>query len=164
MNIPYKNTAIPPERTKAEIEKLLRVHGITDTQWTSYQGETTLRFVWHLTVKGVEKEVLFQFKPPTIEVKKNIYSRTDQRSIRAITQLQAASYRLLFWYLKNKLDAVKYGLESMEKEFLSHAVVSLPNGQQTTVGDSIEAVYESVRSPALTYKPESLKEERIIDL
>lgn len=161
--IPYKGTTIPPERTKAEIEKLLKKHGVQDIQWTTFKGETMLRFLWKVTVKGVEKEIMFEFKPPVIQAKKRVFSRTDQRNIKAIVQLEATAYRLLFWYLKNKLVAVEFGLESMEKEFLSHAVVSLPNGQETTIGESIEAVFETVRSPALTYQPEK-KESRIIDL
>ena len=165
MNIPYQHTTIAPERTKADIEKLLKEHGISDVQWTTYKGDTLLRFLWHLTIKGVEKEIMFQFTPPIIHTQKRIWSQQDQRTIKATVQLEATAYRLLFWYLKNKLDAVLYGLESMEKEFLSHAVVALPNGKEVTVGDSIEAVYEAVRSPALAYKPEAKKDKsKIIDL
>lgn len=164
MNIPYKNTTIPPERSKAEIEKLLKQHGIQDTQWTSYKGETVLRFLWQLQVKGVQKEIMFEFKPPVIEAKKRVMSRTDQRSIKAIVQLEATAYRLLYWYLKNKLEAVQFGLQSVEKEFLSQAVVALPNGKQTTVGESIDAVLETVRSPALTYQPEKRNDGKIIEM
>jgi hypothetical protein len=71
--------------------------------------------------------------------------------------LEATSYRLLWHYLKNKLEAVRWGLESMEKEFLSHAVVSLPNGSTTTVGERIQDVLETVRSPALEYKANNNK-------
>lgn len=165
MNIPYEHTTIPKERTKAEVEKLLNQHGITDVQWTTYQGESSLRFLWHLTVKGVEKEIMFQFKPPIIHAKKRIWSQTDQRTIKANVQLENTAYRLLWHYLKNKLEAVRWGLESMEKEFLSHAVVALPNGRETTVGEDIQSVLEAVRSPALAYKPpEEENENKIVDV
>ena len=163
MNIPYEHTIIPPERTKADIEKLLNEHGIKDVQWTSYHGETRLRFIWKLTVKGVEKEIMFEFTPPRIEAKRRIWSQNDNRTIKATVQLRATSYRLLWHYLKNKLEAVRWGLEDMEKEFLSHAVVSLPDGREYTVGEHIQEVYETVKSPALGYKPE-VKEEKIIDV
>lgn len=164
MNIPYEHTTIPPERTKADIETLLRSHGIEDIQWTSYHGETTLKFVWKLTIKGVTKEIGFQFTPPTIETKKRVWSQQDQRTIKATVQLQATAYRLLWHYLKNKLEAVRWGLISMEKEFLSQAIVSLPTGEVTTVGEHITEIYETVRSPALTYKPERKDNAKIIDV
>lgn len=164
MTIPYEHTTIPPERSKADIETLLKSHGVTDIQWTTYKGETILRFLWRLTVKGVEKEIMFQFKPPLIETKRRIWSSRDQRNIKATVQLESTSYRLLWHYLKNKLEAVRWGLESMEREFLSHAVVSLLNGQETTIGENIQGVFEAVRSPALTFQPEKKDESRIIDV
>jgi hypothetical protein len=152
--IPYSDTTIPKERSKADIEKLLMDTGIQDVQWTTYHGTSSLRFLWHLTVKGVEKEIMFQFTPPIITTQKRIWSERDQKTIKATVQLENTAYRLLWHYLKNKLEAVQWGMETIEKEFLSHAVVSLPNGQETTVGESIMGVLESVRSPALTYAPE----------
>jgi hypothetical protein len=152
VRIPYSGTTIPPERTKADIEKMLRAHGIQDIMWATYRGETALRFIWNLTVKGVEKEIMFEFKPPVIPAKKRVW--TGMKTERINVTLDATAYRLLWHYLKNKLEAVKWGLESMEKEFLSHAVVSLPNGGTTTVGERIDDVLETVRSPALEYRPE----------
>ena len=162
ISIPYEHTTIPPERTKADIEKMLKEHGIQDIQWTTYHGDTILRFMWKLTVKGVEKEILFEFKPPVIPSNKRQWNGTRYETIHVT--LDATSYRLLWHYLKNKLEAVRWGLESMEKEFLSHAVVALPNGQETTVGEHIQDVYESVRSPALAYKPHQHEDAKIIDM
>lgn len=149
LRIRYSGTTIAPERTKADIEKLLREHGIEDIQWTSFQGKTTLAFAWTFTVNGKEKGVLFEFSPPMIPTTKRTW--TGMRYERVTVNLEATAYRLLWHYLKNKLEAVRWGLESMEKEFLSHAVVSLPNGKQTTVGDHIQEVLETVQSPALGY-------------
>jgi len=159
VRIPYSGTTIPPERTKADIEKLLRNNGISDILWATYHGETALRFIWHLTVKGVEKEIMFEFKPPVIPAKKRVW--TGMRTERINVTLDATAYRLLWHYLKNKLLAVRWGLESMEREFLSHAVVSLPDGSSTTVGEHIQDVLETVRSPALEYQP---NKDKIVDV
>ena len=166
LKIPYRDTTIPKERSKADIEKLLTDHGVRDVQWTTYHGETTLRFVWQLIVKGVEKEILFQFAPPLITANKRIWSQADQKTIKANVQLDNTAYRLLWHYLKNKLMAVQWGMETMEREFLSHAVVSLPTGEVTTVGENIMAVFETVRSPALTYHSENkeVTNEKVIDV
>jgi hypothetical protein len=150
--IPYSNTTISPERSKADIELLLKEHGIINIQWTTYQNKTTLKFLWKVTIKGVEKEIMFTFSPPIIPSRKR--SWTGVRYEQITVNLEATSYRLLWHYLKNKLEAVRWGLESMEKEFLSHAVVALPDGSTTTVGDSIEAIYETVRQPSLEFQPE----------
>jgi hypothetical protein len=160
MKILYEHTTIAPERTKADIDKLLGEHGIQGIQWTTYQGQSILRFLWQLTVKGVKKEIMFEFKPPLIETQKRVWSQQDNRTIKATVQLEATSYRLLFWYLKNKLEAVKYGLQSMEKEFLSQAVVSLPNGSKTTVGENILDVLETMRTPALMAPERSMEKSQ----
>jgi hypothetical protein len=161
-----RDTTIPKERSKADIEKLLTDHGVEDIQWTTYKGSTSLRFLWHLMVKGVEKEIMFQFTPPIITANKRVWSQVDQKTIKANVQLDNTAYRLLWHYLKNKLEAVRWGMETMEKEFLSHAVISLPNGKETTVGEDIQAVFESVRSPALTYQPkqEEISDKKVIDV
>jgi hypothetical protein len=158
--IRYSDTTIPPERTKADIEKMLRENGIHDIQWTTYQGKTNLKFLWHLTIKGVEKDVMFEFKPPTIPSTKRQW--TGMRYEKVHVNLEATAYRLLWHYLKNKLEAVRWGLETMEREFLSHAVVALPGGSTTTVGDQIQDVLETVRSPALTYQPDD--DRKIVDI
>jgi hypothetical protein len=165
IKIPYANTGISKEKTKAEISEMLDKYGIQDIQWTTYHGETSLKFAWNLTVKGVERELIFQFIPAIISTKKRVWSNTDQRTVKADVQLENTSYRLLFNYLKNKLEAVRWGLESMEKEFLSHVVVSLPNGEQTTVGENITKIFETVSSPALSYTPEPIKQDiKIVDI
>ena len=137
---------------------MLREHGIQNIAWMTYEGQTQLRFFWRITVKGVEKEILFEFKPPTIPSTKR--SWTGMRYERVHVNLDATAYRLLWHYLKNKLEAVRWGLESMEKEFLSHAVVALPDGSTTTVGEHIQDVLETVRSPALEYK----QNDKIVDV
>lgn len=150
VRIPYSNTTIPPERTKADIEKMLRDYSIHDIQWTTLEGQTNLKFLWKFTIKGVTKQVMFQFSPPVIPSTKR--SWTGMRYERVHVNLEATSYRLLWHYLKNKLEAVRCGLQSLEKEFLSQAVMSLPNGKTTTVGERIQEVYDVVSSPALEYK------------
>jgi hypothetical protein len=39
--------------------------------------------------------------------------------------------------LKSKLEAVSYGLTTVEKEFLSEVIVKLPQGGDTTIGEAI---------------------------
>lgn len=140
-SIPYANTKISPEDTKAAINKLLKAHGIEGIQWTDYQGQTVLKFIFKAEVKGVEKEIMYQFKPPNIPRKRRYVHRT------VAMDDWSSSYRLLFWFLKTMLEAVEFGLDSVEHVFMSHIVVALPNGQVSTLGEKLEDVAEMVGLP-----------------
>ena len=54
----------------------------------------------------------------------------------------AQSMRLLFHWIKAKLEAVSFGLNSVEKEFLSDIVTTLPNGTRMTIWDMISKQME----------------------
>ena len=41
---------------------------------------------------------------------------------------------MLFHWIKSKIEAVVWGLSTIEKEFLSEVLIKLPNGQPSTVG------------------------------
>ena len=150
--IPYANTKISPEDTKAEIEKLLKEHDIRDIQWTSYQGETTLKFIFKVKVRGVEREIMFSFKPPNISMKKRTYNRGTYRYDTVTMDNLPVSYRLLYWYLKTKLEAVQFGIETVEHEFMSHIMVALPDGQPTTLGEKLADVTEMLGLPSFADK------------
>jgi hypothetical protein len=160
--IPYYATKIAPETTKFDIERLLKKHGIQDIRWTTLSGQTTLEFIWKIQIKGVEKQIVFQFKPAQIPAVRRSWSTRSSQYEKVIVNLEAQGFRLLFHYLENKLWAVKYNLETVEKEFLSHAVVSLPDGTQSTIGEQITQVYERVSHlPALEEQP--MKKEKVIE-
>lgn len=85
-----------------------------------------LEFVIDIEVKGVKRTLGFRMTAPMLSMKK-----------KGITSHNInASYRLLWWYLKAKIEAVSYGLETLEKEFLSQIMTSLPDGRTVTVGET----------------------------
>ena len=135
--MPYQSTKIAPEQTRSDIERLLKEFGIKDYQWTVYKGEAQLQFIWRIQVSGVEKEILFKFKPPVMMALKRTYNTKLNRYEKINVPLEAVSYRLLWHYLKSKLEAVTWGLESVEKEFMSHIVMRLPTGEETTLGEAL---------------------------
>lgn len=45
-----------------------------------------------------------------------------------------ATMRIVYWWLKAKLEAVQYGLRSVVEEFLAEVVHQLPSGEEATVG------------------------------
>ena len=131
-NPPYLDTTVPYERTKAEIEILLKSYGIKNIRWTTLEGQDdTLEFIIEAEVQGVKKQLGVAVKPPHIVIKKKLHGKlVDTENINQ-------EYRLLFHWIKSKIEAVVWGLSTIEKEFLSEILMKLPNGQQSTVGDVV---------------------------
>jgi len=138
IRIPYQDTTIPPERTKADIETLLKKAGAKGAQWRERYdlNETpTLEFIMDIEVKGVMRTLGFRMKPPALAQKK-----------KGITSVNmSASLRLMWWYLKAKMEAVQFGLETFEKEFLSSVLTNLPDGRVDTIG---EVATEMIANPS----------------
>ncbi len=129
---PYRDTSISPESSRAHIDKLLKDYGVEGLQWTSYKGEEDLKFIVKADVQGVHREIMIQVRPPQIMVRR----RTKSQGI-INTRNTKQEYRLLFWWLKSKIEAVVWGLSTIEREFLSQVTVALPGGP-STVGDIME--------------------------
>ena len=131
-NPPYMDTTVPYERTKAEIEILLKSYGIKNIRWTTLEGQDdTLEFIIEAEVQGVKKQLGVAVKPPHIVIKKKLHGKlVDTENINQ-------EYRLLFHWIKSKIEAVVWGLSTIEKEFLSEVLMKLPNGQQSTVGEVV---------------------------
>ena len=131
-NPPYLDTTVPNERTKAEIEILLKSYGIKNIRWTTLEGQDdSLEFIIEAEVQGVKKQLGVAVKPPHIVIKKKLHGKiVDTENINQ-------EYRLLFHWIKSKIEAVVWGLSTIEKEFLSEVLMKLPNGQQSTVGDVV---------------------------
>ena len=131
-NPPYMDTTVPYERTKAEIEILLKSYGIKNIRWTTLEGQDdTLEFIIEAQVQDVKKQLGVAVKPPHIILKKKLHGKlVDAENINQ-------EYRLLFHWIKSKIEAVVWGLSTIEKEFLSEVLMKLPNGQQSTVGDVV---------------------------
>jgi hypothetical protein len=82
-------------------------------------------------VKGVKKQLGVEVKPPHIVIKKKLHGKlVDTENINQ-------EYRLLFHWIKSKIEAVVWGLSTIEKEFFSEVLMKLPNGQQSAVGDVV---------------------------
>jgi len=141
---PYRGTTVSYERTKAQIEKLLTDYGVDGVQWTSYRGEEDLKFIVSAEVKGVRRELIIQVKPPQMIIRRRVKGRGMVR-----TPNRDQAYRLLFYWIKSKLEAVVWGLSTIEQEFLSQVSVALPDGS-TTVG---EIMREYIAEDALRALP-----------
>ena len=131
-NPPYMDTEVPYERTKAEIEILLRSYGVKGIRWTSLEGQDdVLEFIVEANVQGVRRQLGIAVKPPHIYIQKKLHGKLVK------TENINQEYRLLFHWIKSKVEAVVWGLSTVEREFLSEVLLRLPDGRQSTVGDVV---------------------------
>lgn len=155
--MPYAaDTKVPIERTRAEIERLLTVHGATGYQsgWIKKNGI-------ELAAIGVEmrdRKIRFELPMPDPKSKefteipgRSEWSAPRQRPAGAARQMweQAcrARWRALLLTIKAKLESVEAKIETFEEAFLANVV--LPDG--TTVSHwlrpQLDMAYRTSRMP-----------------
>ena len=155
IRVPYSNTTVTIEKTKMKLEKLLRNYGVKKVVWATDDNEEVLMFEVLVQVKGVKVGRAYQIKPPHIPIGKRQYGRLVQ------TENKNQEWRLVFHWVKTKLEAVTWGLSTIEKEFLSETVMQLPDGSVTTVGERIQEIYDTIQNPAL--EDHSMSRAKIVE-
>jgi hypothetical protein len=134
---PYSNTKADADRSRAQIDKLLNAYGINQFQWTQDRDIITLAFKVETEINGVRKMFAFKVSPPTFAKQHLNWNPSRGAHDKVYSPNWAQSYRLLYYWLKAKLEAVAYGLTSIEQEFLSQVLVSLPTGEAKTIGELV---------------------------
>lgn len=132
----YKSTTISPERSKADIDKMLKDFGISTRAWITKDGEDVLIFEWKVDVNGIVKNIAFELRPPEIREMKRVWNQKTSRTEKVNVRNDAVAYRLLFNYIKNKLEAIRVGMVTVENEFMSHIKFALKDGTSTTLGQN----------------------------
>ena len=130
---PYHDTTTSARQTQVQITKMLYEEGCEATRWTEEDKGTRvmLEFIWKIPTDEGKKSFAFRVSPP---VMKKWVGRGNARHQEPNPN---ASMRLLWWYLKSKLEAVKYGLVRVEEEFLQAMVLPLPGGRDATMGEVV---------------------------
>lgn len=140
-------TTVTPERSRAEIERVLTRYGATSFAYGWQQGSAVIAFRAH------DRHVRFTLPIPTADdaqfERVGGRKRTPAQRAQAAAQVERSRWRALLLVIKAKLEAVESGIVTFEDEFLAHTM--LPDG--TTVGEWAEpqlaAVYSAGTMPAL---------------
>lgn len=147
-----ETTSVSVEKTRAELETVLRSYG---ADAFGYMADPTRAAI---TFKANGKFVRFMLPLPSpsdkrfTEYKRGGYSycRTKEAARKEWEQACRSSWRALFLAVKAKLVAVQTGIATFEDEFLAYVV--LPN--QQTVGEMampmIEQAYSTGQMPEFT--------------
>lgn len=130
-NLPYAQTTVSIERTKDEINKLLKKFGCRGIQWTWIDNNEILRFIHEFEHKGIKKGITFEINIP--EIGKTQGRGYDKNLVRNDKQ----AFRIVLHIIKAKLTAVETGVETFENEFLSKILYQLPDGNMKKIGDVI---------------------------
>ncbi len=119
-----KNTSVPVDRSRAEIEKLLKAHGATAFAYAEDRGRFRLAF------RIAERSVQMELPMPTMRE----FARTPTGKTRTSSGVSEhfnrevrRRWRALLLVIKAKLEAVATGISTIEREFL--ADVLLPDGR-----------------------------------
>ncbi len=163
---PYGDTKVPYTRTQAEITDLLKKYGCKGVRWTYLEGQDDiLEFMITANVQGVQKQVAVKVSPPHIEITKRANTTYGRHNVKTSNINQ--EYRLLFHYIKSKIESVVWGLSTVEREFLSDISMTLPDGRNATVGEIVMTLVGEDRLQSLPFfdqKPQGKQEQRVIDV
>ena len=145
------STTVPVERTRAEIEALLKQHGATGFGYAWEGPAEMIEFV----LSGVRVRLILPM--PHLDD----FAYTARRQRRTATAQKTAweqeckaRWRALFLIIKAKLVAVDSGITTLETEFMAGVV--LPDGR--TLGQwvtpQLEAAISQDRMPPMLPAPE----------
>lgn len=148
-----KDTTIPIDKTKTDIEKLLVKHGATGFAYAWTDDRSMIGF--QIAGRRIQMELPLPDRNSREITHSKINSSNWRRKIPE-SQQQArydqacrARWRALLLIVKAKLEAVEAGISTIESEFLAH--VALPSG--VTVGawahPQIEDSYRTGKMPPL---------------
>lgn len=144
-----EGTTVPPERSRMEIEQILRRYGAD--QFVA--GWDTTRAVLGFTADG--RQVRFFLPMPSVEDMPhrdgNNHTLTSAQRMKRLEGEERRRWRALALAIKAKLEVVASGIAEFEDEFLAHIV--MPDGRTVAehVRPGIEDAYETgqVRMPLL---------------
>ena len=143
---PYADTEVDAEKTQQQITQLLRKYGVSQVNWNvNYDLEQVqLDFIIEYTKQEDQSihKVAVRVKPPMFAATRRTWDSKTGKYTKQEMANWAQSMRLLFHWIKAKLEAVSFGLNSVEKEFLSDIVTTLPDGSKMTVWDMISKQME----------------------
>jgi len=158
-SLPYKGTSVPRAKTYGEIIGLLESHDIHDYQYLKVKGQEILSFPIIVKRRDVEQGFVVKLSVPKLfyPVKKGRSKYAES----TLTYLENESWRIFWWHLKSKLEAIEYGISTELKEFMYDITYSLTNEhgekQDVSIG---ETMFDNIqRLPELVY----IKHERMLE-
>jgi len=125
---PYDKTKVHWSRSQAEICRLLAAHGIQDVRFTTVGSQQTLVLEFSRVETIDDQEVR-----PAVRIV--VPGLTDEAE-------SSRLHRVLYWYLKAKLESLDHGLVEFWREFMPFLVVPGPGGRSVTLAEIVGPQYQ----------------------
>lgn len=139
---PYAYSTVPIDRTKTAITKLLRDYGAEGVVWADNleTGSVSLQFA---ITREDGLATGFRISPAAFKERHSTYDPMRGRNV--VTELPnwPRAMRLLYAWLKTKLESIAFGLTEVEEEFMAQMLVRDATGQEDTVGHLVLPVIEA---------------------
>ena len=132
-------TSVSVEKTKGEIERLLRTHGATKFASMWDQDHAAISFILGPRTIRLELPLPHETERRFTHTPDRGRVRTRQQAADAWEQACRSSWRSLYLVLKAKLEAIQSGIATADAEFLSYVVVA----GNRTVGEAIAEQLEA---------------------
>lgn len=106
-----KKTSVAPEKTRAEIERVLARYGASSFAYGTQPGRAMIMFE--------TKDRRIRFELPLVPPNRSTQAQGEQ--------FTRSRWRALLLSIKAKLESVEAGIESFDEAWMSHIV--MPNGR-----------------------------------
>jgi len=124
MGAAYEDTSVSTDKSKAQIEKLLKKFNVKAIRFTGYPSYGILEFVREVADK--------QFVPYRLTVKPKVRD-WSHNTASELDRAERQVWRVVYWWLKSKLEAIEFGLVEFEQDFLPYMMLTDGQGRTDTV-------------------------------
>lgn len=131
----YKNTTVKKATTKGEITGLLESNNVENYSIGKVEGVETVMFPIKVSRNSIDYALMIKVTVPRIcyFTKKG----KGRNATRVKIYYEDVSWRVAFWYLKSKFEAIEYGVSDIMTEFMFNAFHVLPDGREVKLAEVV---------------------------
>ena len=117
----YKSTKVPVRHSQADIEAMLKKNGVEAVRFTSLPSGAILEFAKRIP----NSEDFIGYR---INVRPKL--KPDVRDpVNELNKAERQIWRVLYWHLKAKFEAISFGLTEFEEDFLPYMLITDSEGR-----------------------------------
>lgn len=138
----YAGTNVHWGKSQSDMLKLLKKYDITDVQFTNIGYETAINAGLVMQKDTTAIMLLFQKRVQLEDGRSgNIPVRVVIPNVPEDDKKLNQYYRVLYWYLKSKFEAIDTGLVEFAEEFMAHLQIEGKNGVVARMWDTFRKGY-----------------------
>lgn len=123
--MPYEQTLVPVEKSQQEIKGILAQMDVEATRFTSFPAYTVLEFL-RRTASGERLSYRITIQPKIDQV---------GAPVKAWDRAERQVWRVAYWWLKARFEAIQFGLVEFEQEFLPYMLMEDRDGRSRTTAE-----------------------------